>query len=213
MLDKATILAQIDAVLADYEQSKDLPRQDAYDGQKQAVVTRLRAAIARLAPPESEYVRAASRIDGHPGNAMPYLAGILIALRADFEAGYDQTLSELAHADVFADFLEMASELRGRGYKDAAAVIAGSTLEGHLRKLAVKASVPFGREDGTPLKADALNSELARIGAYNKLQQKTITAWLDLRNKAAHGLYTEYEDTQVSALVRDVRDFMTRFPA
>jgi hypothetical protein len=107
----------------------------------------------------------------------------------------------------------MASELRERGYKDAAAVIAGSTLEGHLRKLAVKASVPFEREDGTPLKADALNNELARVGAYNKLQQKTITAWLDLRNKAAHGLYTEYGDTQVSALVRDVRDFMTRFPA
>jgi hypothetical protein len=77
MLDKATILTQIDAVLADYERSKELPRQDAYDVQKQAVVTRLRAAIARLAPSESEYVRAASRIDGHPGNAMPYLAGIL----------------------------------------------------------------------------------------------------------------------------------------
>jgi hypothetical protein len=45
------------------------------------------------------------------------------------------------------------------------------------------------------------------------LQQKSVTAWLDLRNKAAHGRHSEYDAAQVSALIRDVRDFMTRLPA
>ena len=51
---------------------------------------------------------------------------------------------------LFADFLEMASELQRKGFKDAAAVIAGSTLEEHLRKLATKAQLPIYRQQGRP---------------------------------------------------------------
>ena len=36
---------------------------------------------------------------------------------------------------LFSDFLELASNLYSTGYKDAAVVICGSVLEGHLRKL------------------------------------------------------------------------------
>jgi hypothetical protein len=57
-------------------------------------------------------------------------------------------------------------------YKDAAAVIAGSTLEEHLRKLAQKNGVAIEKADGAPKKADALNADLAGAGAYNKLEQR-----------------------------------------
>jgi hypothetical protein len=213
MIDRATVLAQIDEVLAEIDRLKDLPRFDTHDEIKQAGVIRLRAAIARLSSPSSEYALGAARIDGHPGNAMPYLAGILKAMRADVQAGYDRTLTELVHADVFADLLAMADELQTKGYKDAAAVIAGSVLEEHLRKLVLKATMAVTKEDGSPKKADSLNNELAAANIYNRLQQKSVTAWLDLRNKAAHGDYAAYNAAQVAALIRDVREFLLRSPA
>jgi hypothetical protein len=135
------------------------------------------------------------------------------AIRADVEAGYTQTLEELVHADVFSDLLEMAAELQRSGYKDAAAVIAGSTLEEHLRKLAAKHAVSIEKPGGGPKKADTLNADLAGSGAYNKLEQKNVTAWLDLRNSAAHGKYDDYDHKQVAGLVQSIGDFMVRHSA
>jgi ABC-type lipoprotein export system ATPase subunit len=111
------------------------------------------------------------------------------------------------------NIIALVAELHARGYKDAAAVVTGSTLEHHLRNLAVKCGVPTQRGDGAPQNSDALNNALASAGAYNRLQQKCITAWLDLRNKSVHGRYSAYDAAQVLAMIRDVRDFMTRFPA
>ena len=44
----------------------------------------------------------------------------------------------------------------------------------------------------------------------NELIQKQITAWLDLRNNAAHGKYSEYTQEQVSLLLQGVMDFIIR---
>lgn len=122
-------------------------------------------------------------------------------------------LEELIHADVFSDFLDMAAELQRSGYKDAAAVIAGSVLEEHLRKLAGRHGVATTKTNGAPAKADTLNADLAKAGAYNALVQKQVTAWLDLRNKAAHGRYGDYDQAQVAAFVSSVLDFAAKHPA
>ena len=106
----------------------------------------------------------------------------------------------------------MSKHLVLSGYKDAAAVMAGSTLEAHLRQIANKFSVQVEVSD-RPKKADAINSDLAKISAYNKLDQKNVTAWLGLRNQAAHGNYNEYDKQQVNLLISSVRDFITRNPA
>ena len=52
-----------------------------------------------------------------------------------------------------------------------------------------------------------------RAEVYSKLDQKNVTAWLDLRNKAAHGHYDQYESAQVGLLISGFRDFITRNPA
>jgi hypothetical protein len=88
------------------------------------------------------------------------------------------SLQELIHADMFASFLEMADHLLRSGYKDAAAVIAGSSLEEHLRKVAANHGVDPVDSSGRPKKADLLNSENAAASAYGKLDQKSATAWL-----------------------------------
>ncbi len=208
------MVAQLDDVIQAWDNAVNTePRPNL-----EAPATRLLAAITRLAPPGSDYVVAArtvaeDRVRGRPGTAGTRLVGIAEGLRADIASGYAQSFAEAAHADTFSDFIGMAEGLQESGYKDAAAVIAGSVLEDHLRNLAKKAGLDVETEDGHPLKADRLNADLARAEVYNKLEQKRVTAWLDLRNKAAHGHYSEYDESHVAALIRDVRDFLVAFPA
>ena len=221
--DTAAVLEQIDNVLgAALVQGNARPDVDHFRNMGDAFitqqVTRIIAVVDRVTPEGSAY-RTQVRdpfergMGGSNPHALPDLIGVLQALRADVEAGYLRSVEELIHADVFADFLEMADELHGKGYKDPSAVIAGSVLEEHLRKLASHSGVEVSDDHGRPVKADKLNADLAGVSVYNKLEQKSITAWLDLRNKAAHGKYGEYDDGQVAALIRDVRDFMIRHPA
>jgi hypothetical protein len=123
------------------------------------------------------------------------------------------TTRGLISSEVFADFLEMAEHLLEENYKDAAAVMIGSTLEEHLRQLAATNNVDveeLNRQDRmVPRKADVINADLAKA-VYGKLDQKNITAWLDLRNKAAHGRYAEYNKELVQGMLNGVREFMGR---
>ena len=142
--------------------------------------------------------------------------GILHALREDIDGGYLSTLREVIHADVFSDFTEMAAYFIAEGYKDPAAVIAGSVLEEHLRKLCQKHGVStdiVGSSGVRPKKADQMNADLAKAAVYSSMQQKQVTAWLGLRNDAAHGKYGEYGVEQVRLFIDGLRDFMVRTPA
>jgi hypothetical protein len=142
--------------------------------------------------------------------------GILQAARDEIAGGWTTTVKAIVSAEIFSDFLEMASYLLTEGYKDAAAVMVGSVLEEHLRQLCRKAGIametvrPSG--DTVPQKADALNADLAKQNVYSLLDQKNVTAWLDLRNKAAHGKYNEYTKEQVNLMHQGVVEFMTRVP-
>lgn len=184
--------------------------------QVSGLITRCVAAIDRAAGRNSKYSeRVASDISqkqDHDWNRLARAVGTVEALLHDLRKGFIQSIEELLHGDVFSDFLEMAQHLVGSGYKDAGAVIAGSTLEAHLRQLASKFEVSL-ENDGKPKKADALNAELVKECAYSKLDQKSVTAWLGLRNSAAHGDYAGYDKAQVSLMVQSIRDFITRNPA
>jgi hypothetical protein len=156
-----------------------------------------------------------AKVDDTPLYKVETGIGILRAARDEVAGGWMRTTRGLLSAEIFADFLEMADHLIAEKYKDAAAVIAGSALEGHLRQLAiargVEATVERG-DDVLPKKADRLNADLGASDVYSKLEQKSITAWLDLRNKAAHGKYGEYDEGQVRLTVEGIRQFMTRVP-
>ena len=107
----------------------------------------------------------------------------------------------------------MASYLLEEGYKDPAAVVGGASLEGHLRQLCKKLDIEITMSNTKgirPKKADSLNTEIAKVSGYSKLDQKNVTAWLDLRNKAAHGHYDTYTSEQVAIMLSGIRDFITR---
>ncbi len=177
--------------------------------------TRCIAVVERGAGPTSAYYRqvtGALSVKNHSWNHLAAQVGVVQSLLHDIQNGYLLSLEELIHGELFGDLLEMSDHLLTNGYKDAAAVIAGSTLESHLRQLCKKTSISTERS-GKPKKADAINSELTAAGAYSKLDQKNVTAWLGLRNDAAHGNYSAYDKNQVALLVSSVRDFVTRRPA
>jgi hypothetical protein len=175
------------------------------------LITSARAAIERLAPPASAYRENCAEILGRgtDGYVVEVLIGIVAALRHDFEAGGLLPIQDLIRAEVFDDFLDMAAHLLDLGYKDPAAVLAGGVLEQHLRRLCERHGIATD-VNGKPKKADAMNSELTGAGAYSKLDQKSVTSWQDLRNRAAHGEYAAYDKQQVQLLMLGVRDFMSR---
>ncbi len=221
MLSTDEIVAQIDRALAIVEEARRRSRYDDCSDLGDAEVSRLnitlRYTIERLTLPGSTHRKNTDDITGRYGSYhssnIQYLAGILRALRQDYLDGYLKSVQELLHASVFADFLEMADHLLGEGYKDAAAVLAGGVLEGHLRALATKKGLDVTDPAGRSIKADRMNADLASAGVHSKMDQKTITAWLDLRNKAAHAQYSEYSGDQVGLLIQGVRDFIMRHPA
>lgn len=139
--------------------------------------------------------------------------GILNAIKTELEKGWLSTLKGLVSAELFSDFLEMSDHFLQEGYKDAAAVMIGSTLEEHLRQLCdvYKVDNTMARGlDQVPKKADVLNADLKKAGVYGAIDQKQITAWLGIRNSAAHGKYDEYTKEQVKGMYDGVLNFVSR---
>lgn len=130
--------------------------------------------------------------------------GILKAAKDDYENGYLFRTRTLIEAEVFDEFLEQAEELFKKGYYQPAAVIAGCVLEDGLRKLCQRNNLVLSAK----ATIEPINVELAKAGIYNKLVQKKVTALADLRNKAAHGEWTEFNEKDVEDMIRDVRRFM-----
>lgn len=216
-IDSTSIIAQIDALLqrqrnlrakSQYDDLSDLPHAETSE-----LITLMAAAIDRLSLAGSCYRREANGLMEKYGTVNPFsippLSGVLRALRSDYETGNLASVQQLVQSDIFADFLEMAHYLLEQGYKDPAGVLVGGVLEEHLRKLCERNSIAV-ESKGRPRKADALNSDLAKAEAYGKLDQKGVTTWLDLRNKAAHGNYSAYSREQVSLMLQGVRDFVVR---
>ena len=137
----------------------------------------------------------------HSATRLAELAATARALRDDIADGWLSSVTELAHADTYAGYLEMAEGLQSQGYKDAAAVIAGTSLEVHLKALATKHGLGLQAPNGGPKKMDAVNAELKAAGIYNAIEHKQMTAWLGIRNSAAHGNYGDYDEAAVRGLV------------
>ena len=173
--------------------------------------TTLHAAADSLAPPGSPYRRnmefAVS--EGDLDGQLPMLIGVVRALHAAYSHGYLLNVQQLVRGDMFEDFLDMAEHLIEQGYKDSVAVLAGGVLEEHLRQLCRRHGVDIqGMHGSKP--ASRMNDELVGAGAYSKLDAKNVSAWLGLRNSAAHGKFADYNQEQVKLVTLGVRELLAR---
>lgn len=161
----------------------------------------------------SHFTEFSGSTDGCRAFNVEHGLGVLHAIREEIAGDWLFTVKGWVTAEVFTDYIEMAEHLSETGYKDPAAVIAGTTLEEHLRQLCRKNGISVVRQKGgkdIPLTGNPLNNELARANVYSKLDHKNVTAWLDLRNKAAHGEYKEYNAEQVKGMTTGIAEFMSR---
>lgn len=141
---KDALMQQIDAALAYQKVMREKGKNEDLSGlpnwEYERIITMALAAIQRIAGADSVYAQQAKDaiqskdpVDYYP--SYKKVIGILESLREALAADYLDNAAELIHASVFADFLEMSQHLLDEGYKDASAVIAGSSLEVHLRQL------------------------------------------------------------------------------
>jgi hypothetical protein len=130
--------------------------------------------------------------------------GVLRAAIDDYKNEQLFDIRKIIEAELFDDFLEQAEYLCSSGYFQPAAVICGCVLEDGLRKLCNNNGIAITAKP----KLDKMNSDLAKAGVYSKLIQKRITTFADLRNKAAHGQWDQFEESDVQEMLAAVRRFM-----
>lgn len=215
----ASIEKQLEELLADFEklvsQSQHDDMSNLEDHDLYALLARAIAAIRRLGPTTS-YAAEVERILENPkyvGWHVRYITGVARALLHDLKGGYLESVAELVHANVAGDYLEQARALLDSHYKDAAAVMIGAILEQRLKNLADKHGTGSLKGDGSAKSANSLNDELAAAGVYSKTEQKNVLAQLGLRNDAAHGHYSNYDEARVKLMLATVQHFLTLYPA
>jgi len=192
------------------------PEEKAIGEDLQFLSYRLQAAIRRCTTPDDSY---RENLNAVPVRDSPDVASaeslllIAKALRADLQDGWFRSVSELIHADMFSDLLDIARELHKKKYKDAAAVQAGIALELHLHLLAEKHNIETVTEKKRFKSAGDLNVELEKAGVYAQNEKRDVTRMLAIRNDAAHGKFDKYSADKVEKLISEVREFVKRFPA
>ena len=223
-METTQIITRIDKLLSDYNEMRAHSQYDdlsdiKVEGKKDKFITQAITTIEAIAPPNSGYLNRAkykTAEGNYFANNISILLGVLQALKEDYSSGYLRTLEQLIHADVFSDFLDMANYLLSEGYKDPAAVLIGGVLEEHVRKMCISNGISTTQNQQgktSPKKTSLMNDDLMKVNVYNALNHKQIIAWLDLRNNAAHGKYSAYNDQQVKMLLEGVMNFISRYPA
>ena len=192
-----------------------------YDDDYNRMVTKIRAAIKRIVGSESEYYNRIALLTERtkPSSLFDNLdevIGVLEALLEDLKSGYLKTLHEIIQANLFSDFMKQAEYFLVEGYKDAAAVIAGSTLEHHLRKLCDKHSIDLTKSKGDSLISKGmgeLKDELARKKVIPSSDINLLTSWIQIRNKAAHGEYDGYHKDEVCLMIQGINLIISKYKA
>jgi hypothetical protein len=220
-MNKDFFLKQLDDIIADYNRIKSKAQYDDLSGNTTieeitTVLTKAKAAIARIVGDKSEYYKdveaTLKRTNVHEGTKLRNIIGAVTALKSDLENDYLKSFSDIVQSEVFSDYLEMAEHLLNEGYKDPAAVLVGSTLEVHLRELCISNSIDIESKNIkgnlVPKKADLINSDLAKAGVYSSAYQKQVIAWLGIRNSGAHGKYSDYKTEEVSLMLQGIRQFI-----
>ncbi len=223
MIKKELFIKQLNEIISDFEalnrNSRFSDLSDHLEGDLNvlfSLISRCKAAAHRIVGPHSSYyydiLFLIEKSRNHDGLKLKSIVGVIYGLKNDLEKDYLKNLHELIQSEVFSDYLEMAEYLLSEGYKNASAVIIGSTLEAHLRELCKKSEIETdiknSKDKLVSIKAETMNSELTKKSVYSSLIQKQVTSWLALRNSAAHGRYDDYNEKEISIMLLGIRQFI-----
>ncbi|MCL4385832.1 MAG: DUF4145 domain-containing protein [Actinobacteria bacterium] len=165
--------------------------------------------ILKVSGKNSEHYNEFNKINNELKNDIPYrnfpkYYGVLKGLYNDFKEGLLTDIRNKIRAELVDDYLEQAKILFDDGYFCAAASLTGAVLEDTLRKLCDKNSLKYP----VKTKIDILNMELAKNDIYDKLTQKMITAYADIRNNADHGNFKSVKKDDVEGMINGLFDLL-----
>jgi hypothetical protein len=218
---KMQALTQIEEVINSYEQFHcrvNNPADDDHFHMEQ-IISSARLAIERVCPPSYPLVKQMETVLAGPCNdyvKTDKIAAIAMTLKNALENDNLVLFEELIHGELFSDFLDMAEHLLAEGFKDAAAVIAGGTLESHLRHLCIKNGIALTvtKKCKTVSKtASPLNDDLVAAKVFPKTQHKMTSGFIGIRNDASHGDYEKYSAADVNTMILGIRAFQCSYPA
>jgi hypothetical protein len=139
---------------------------------------------------------------------------LLQQFKVEIEHGFLEKLESKITGEVFTGFLEMAEYFIGIDCDDAAAVMAGGVLEGHLKKMCVLNGIDLTTvKDGKTIAKGAnwLNNDLRKANVYDRKEFNSVNVMLEIRNDAAHTDIPIIEKTRARQLVETTKLFITRF--
>ncbi|NMF60752.1 hypothetical protein [Pseudanabaena yagii] len=121
-----------------------------------------------------------------------------------------------AKNETCADILEQAESLFESKYFAAATVLAGGTLETHLKDLCLRYNINWSGNGSINNYKDALSAEQKKgaISFFSLGDSKQVTAWGDLRNSAAHdpSSISTVNSVAIHSMIVGIRDFINRVP-
>ena len=174
--------------------------------------TEARNIIRKVCGDDSEHYKEFMEVPKNWAHEIPYIFfpiyyGILRGVYNDFKEGLLIDIKHRVRAELIDDFLEQAKFLLDDGFKHAAASLAGAVLEDTLRKLCDTNSISYPKKT----KIDSLNIELAKNDVYDKVNQKLITAYADIRNNADHGHFDKIKKENVSDMINWIYRFISEY--
>lgn len=230
-IERREIIRAIDATINQYLTWKKNPPE--VDSESWVIHTLLIETIFQFSPDNSSFKRNARYIveraqdqynpmwitDSQKMNRdIDDLYGVLSALKSAYNDNLLISVKQRIHADIFEDFIEIAENFlhESEKLKCPAAVMLGSVLESHIRKLCQKNGI-----DTTIIKGEKekfrhlhdMNVDLVKNGVYNTLNQGQIDVWYKIRSEAAHGNDTAYTKQQVVEMLSGIRRFINDYPA
>jgi len=150
--------------------------------------------------------------------AINRLRGLIRGLKAAYEDGMLERLTEHIEAQVTADYLGQATQLLKEGtskkYEHVpAAVLTGAILEDALRRLCKRQSPPTAilKPSGDHKTMMPLIDDLKKAGLYNELKATQLRAWTHIRNKAAHGEFEQFKKGDVEEMLSGVQNFLADY--
>lgn len=146
---------------------------------------------------------------------MEWGISFLKAVKDDLESGFLDGLASKIEGEIAADYMGQAEHLLGEGQTGKfdhvpAAVLSGAVLEKALRKLCGQQQPPITvlTASGDHKTLNPLIDDLKKAGLFNELKAKQLRAWADIRNKAAHGDFDQFNRRDVDQMIKGISSFL-----
>ena len=147
------------------------------------------------------------------------IMGILDGVMKDFDSDLFNSMRNQISNSISLDYLELAANiLDNKSSAEVsyipAAVLAGATLEKHLRDLCVdhNPQISIVKSNGKHKCMNDLIDDLCRQKVFNKTYAKQLQAWAAIRNDAAHGNAKNFDKNRVEQMIDGIGELLKRGP-